>query len=432
MDESGRNDDELGAFEGREASQGTSEARSSERSSTRDGESQSNDAHDARGDESPQKMGDSNDSPRTPSKRSRRSSRPVRVAILHNVDYGSISDKWADSIDPGHDARAEVASTADEIRESLEDDAHVVTIIPVDGDLWQMRQELLAFEADCAFNLCESVSGDARLESSVPLVLEGMGLPYTGSPPSALSAALYKDRVKTILSRAGVPTPDAQVFFTKGGNVHVPFPAIVKPAREDGSIGIRSDSVVHDEASCRNKVDRTLAELNQPVLVERFIEGREFNVALLGYPAARILPLSEIDFASLPKDLPAIVSYEAKWREGSPEDLGTVPVTFPQLPSAVAARIRRVAADAFRAVGVRDYGRIDIRLDDEDGTPYVVDVNPNCDLSRNAGLARTARSVGIDHHALVRLLVRYALRRGKRPAVATEAERSAAQRVLFR
>jgi D-alanine-D-alanine ligase len=373
----------------------------------------------------------SENSGRAPTRRARRSSRPVRVAIIHNVDYGSMSDRWADSIaiDVGNDARAEVASTADEVRESLDDEGHVVTIIPVDGDLWQMRDELLTFEADVVFNLCESVSGDARLESAVPMVLEGMGIPYTGSPASALSSALYKDRVKTILARAGVPTPEAQVFFTKGCTPHLQFPAIVKPTREDGSIGIRSDSVVHDADACRAKVDRILQDLNQPVLVERFIKGREFNVAFVGYPAARILPLSEIDFGQLPTDLPPIVSYEAKWREGSPEDLGTVPVTFPQLPSAVAARIRRVATEAFRAIGVRDYGRVDIRLCDDTGTPYVVDVNPNCDLSRNAGLARAANTVGIDHRAFMRLLVRYALRRKR--DLATVAERSGAQRVLF-
>jgi D-alanine-D-alanine ligase len=130
----------------------------------------------------------------------------------------------------------------------------------------------------------------------------------------------------------------------------------------------------------------------------------------VGFPAARVLPLQEIDFSQLPQDQPQIVSYEAKWEEGSVADRGTVPVLHPQLPNGIAARVRRVAVEAFRAVGMRDYGRVDVRLS-ESGVPYVVDVNPNCDLSRHAGMARAAAAVGIEYGALVRLLVRYAIRR---------------------
>src|SRR5262249_41796569 len=108
--------------------------------------------------------------------------------------------------------------------------------------------------------------------------------------------------------------------------------------------------------------------------------------------------------------VPRIVSYDAKWRVGSAEDKGTVPVMHPQLAPALAARVRRVAVEAFRAVGLRDYGRIDIRLS-SDGVPYVIDVNPNCDLSPGAGMARAAAAVGMEYAALVKLIVRYALRR---------------------
>ncbi len=153
-----------------------------------------------------------------------------------------------------------------------------------------------------------------------------------------------------------------------------------------------------------------MTTFRQPALVEQFIDGRELNVALLGHPTPRVLPLSEIDFGALPPDMPRIVSYDAKWATGSVDDLGTVPVLHPQLPNTIAARVRRAAADAFRAVGVRDYGRVDVRLAPS-GIPYVVDVNPNCDLSSGAGMARAAAAVGIDYGALVGLLVRYASRR---------------------
>jgi D-alanine-D-alanine ligase len=272
----------------------------------------------------------------------------------------------------------------------------------------------------CCFNLCESLGGDARLETAVPMLLGLLGIAYTGSPPEALSAALYKDRVKTRLQQAGISTPEGAVLMRHDDPCNVPFPAIVKPSREDGSAGISSSSVVYDEASLRRRAAEMIEQFKAPCLVEQYIDGREFNVALLGYPQSRVLPLQEIDFSDLPGDRPRIVSYDAKWRTGSVDDIGTRPVLHPQLPSATAARIRRVATEAFRAVGVRDYGRVDVRVTPA-GMPYVIDVNPNCDLSPDAGFARTAASVGIDYSALVRMLVRYAIRRKKEVGGAREA-----------
>ncbi|HEY3594025.1 MAG TPA: hypothetical protein VGL13_09125, partial [Polyangiaceae bacterium] len=200
----------------------------------------------------------------------------------------------------------------------------------------------------------------------------------------------------------------------------LPLPAIVKPAREDGSAGIWARSVVHDEASLRERVAEVIDLFKAPCIVEQYIDGREFNVALLGFPQPRVLPLQEIDFTELPPEQPRVVTYDAKWRTGSVDDLGTQPVMHPDLPTTVAARIRRAATEACRAVGVRDYGRVDIRVSPA-GIPYVIDVNPNCDLSPDAGYARAAGSVGIDYPALTRLLVRYALRRRKGVSGAREA-----------
>ena len=334
--------------------------------------------------------------------------KPIRVAVLFNVDYEESSPEG----DPGYAARADVGLVARSIARELSDGAHEAHLVPVDGDLPALRERLNELEPDCAFNLCESLAGDTRLESAVPLILELLGVPFTGSPPDALRYALYKDRVKKRLAAAGVPTPNACVMTGPDDPCALPFPLIVKPVREDGSVGISSKSVVTNDADLRARVAQITRAFRQPCLVEEFIDGRELNVALFGYPAARVLPLSEIDFSALPRHLPAIVSYEAKWKAGSADDLGTRPVLHPQLPNAVAARVRKVAVEAFRAVGMRDYGRVDVRLA-KSGVPYVVDVNPNCDLSRDAGMARAAAAVGIDYAALVKLLVRYALRRGR-------------------
>ncbi len=326
--------------------------------------------------------------------------------MLYNVDFEDSSPEG----DPSWAARADVASVATSVvRELLAGDMDA-ELIAVDGDLAAMRARIEAAAPDCVFNLCESLAGDARLESATPLVLELLGIPVTGSPSAVLSCALYKDRVKEVLQRAGVPTPDSRVLRRPDDPCDLPFPLIVKPVREDGSAGILPRGVVHDEPSLRAVAAELQQSFRQPCLVEQFIDGRELNVSLVGYPSARVLPLSEIDFSLMPEGEPRIVSYDAKWVEDSPEFRGTTPVLHPELPPNVAARVRRVALDAFRAVGLRDYGRVDIRLA-ANGTPYVIDVNPNCDLSPTAGMARAAAAVGMEYGALVRLLVRYALRR---------------------
>jgi D-alanine-D-alanine ligase len=354
---------------------------------------------------------------RPPSRRTRTSK---RIAVLYNVDYEDAPSE----LDPGWAARAEVGVVASGVAMALGEPAYETHMVPVDGDFASLRARLAELEPDCAFNLCESLGGDARLESAVPVLLELLGIPFTGSPPEVLSFALRKDRVKQRLEAAGIPTPGGRVLARPNDPCDLPFPVIVKPVREDGSVGIWRTSVAHDSAQLRRAVEAVAASLRQPCLVEQFIDGREFNVAMLGHPTPRVLPLSEIDFGRLPEGSPHIVSYEAKWSSGSMEDLGTVPVLHPTLPNGVAARVRRVAAEAFRAVGVRDYGRVDVRLA-ANGVPYVIDVNPNCDLSPHAGMARSAAAVGIDYSSLAGLLVRYALRRRRADVGASESPSSA-------
>jgi len=347
-----------------------------------------------------------------PAKRSRRRHRPVDVAIVYNVDF----EDQRGAADPNFEARATVESVAQEVAAALNSDgAHDARLVPMGGDFAELRAQLDASPPMCVFNMCETLGGDARLETAVPTVLDLLGIPYTGSDANALSASLYKDRVKQRLARAGVPTPKGLLVKEPTDRCNLRFPLIVKPAQEDGSAGIWNRSVVHDRDSLQARVDEIISSFKAPCLVEQYIDGREFNVAILGYPQPRVLPLQEISFAKLPPGQHKIVSYDAKWRTGSVEDLGTQPVLHPDLPSSVAARLQRAATDAFRALGLRDYGRVDLRLS-ASGVPYVIDVNPNCDLSPDAGFARAANAVGINYAALARLLVSYALSRKKRNA----------------
>jgi D-alanine-D-alanine ligase len=194
------------------------------------------------------------------------------------------------------------------------------------------------------------------------------------------------------------------------------FPAIVKPAREDASVGICSASVVHNQAALEQRVAFVLENYRQPALVEEFIEGREIYVSILERvdDEPMVFPFFEIDFSDMPRDRPNIVSFEGKWVEDSVEYKGTRPVRCEGLPTELRAHIAKTALKSFRAVGLRDYGRIDFRLSPA-GVPYVIDVNPNCDLSDLAGgYSRAAKAAGLSYNELILRIVTLALTRHER------------------
>lgn len=264
---------------------------------------------------------------------------------------------------------------------------------------------------DMVFNLCEGVSGDARGESHVAAFLELLGIPYTGSDPLTLGTCLRKDRTKALLAAHDVRTPRSQAFAEPDQEIDqdLRFPLIVKPVGEDAGIGIGRDSIVTDETSLRRQVARIIAKHRQPALVEEYVDGRELNVAVLGNgKAATVLPVSEIVF-DLPPDVPHIVSYEAKWIEGSAAYTGTVGRCPAPLEPGTEEAVRNVAVRAFQVTGCRDYARIDIRL--RDGVPYVLEVNPNPDIDVDSGFVRSAKTTGLFFDDLMRRILALAAER---------------------
>jgi len=327
------------------------------------------------------------------------------IALLHNADHDALED------DPGREARRDVINVAEALAHALTRGKRVAVPVAV-GD--QPLADFIALgrhPPDLVVNLCESVSGDSRGEMAASAVLELLGLPYTGSAPLALGLALHKDKAKEVLVARGVPTPAFAVVSSRDelAGVELPFPLIVKPVREDASVGVTFDSVVHDAGALRSAVEAVLAEFRQPALVERFIPGREVYVSFLGNSPREVLPLSEIRFGKAFEGRPRIVSYRAKWEPGSPEcrDSPSVPCTLPQ---PIQARVVDAALSAVAALGCRDYGRVDLRLSPE-GEPYVIDINPNCDLHPQSGYARSAAAAGMDYAALGARLVEVALER---------------------
>ncbi len=334
-----------------------------------------------------------------------------RIFVLFNNDYGP----GGGGPKRGEEARAGVRRTAEAVASALRAvPGNEVVAAPIDGP--PALFDLLRQPVDLAFNLCESLRGDPRYEIPVPVILETHRVPYTGNGPLALRLALDKSQARAALVAGSVPVPEGGCIATESDLARIApaWPAIVKPAREDGSIGIEASSVVHDRAALGRRVRFIHKKLRQPAIVEAFVDGREFNVSVLGDAEPRCLPLAEIDFSPLPPGVPRIISYRAKWHPRTVEYKSTMP-RFGTVDEALGRRIRRAALGAFRALGLRDYARVDIRVDAR-GQPFVIDVNPNCDLAPDAGFAKAAKAAGLDYPQLVQRLVTFALERGKRNA----------------
>jgi D-alanine-D-alanine ligase len=278
------------------------------------------------------------------------------------------------------------------------------------GSAPQIERAVRQFRPHAVFNFCEALAGESRLEPLVPLVLERLGVAFTGSPSSALRTCLDKFETNEILRRGGVPVPSTARVTNKDVRCDLRYPVIVKPEREDGSVGIDASSVVHSDDALRLQV-LSLLETYGRVVVQEYVEGREVACALLGYPQPRVLPLGEITFGEALReaDMPNILTYASKW---DPESLAydaTRSVTAAIEP-VLAGRIAAVARRTFELLGMRDYGRVDMRVT-ATGEPLVIDVNPNCDVSRDGGFMRAARRQGIRYEDAVATILRCALMR---------------------
>ncbi len=305
----------------------------------------------------------------------------------------------------GQSADLLILEAVEAIEAALADDGHQAIRLPINPDArWMERLRRGKF--DLVFNLAEAVDGDAFGEPSVLRALELIGVPFTGSSAWTAALCLRKHFVNALLERAGLPVPRFE-FVRPGGAVpSVGFPAICKPAAEDASVGIEQRSVVRTAAALRARLDR-MHERWDEVLVQRYVDGREVNVGILG---DRPLPIAEINFGQMPRGMWRIVSYRSKWIPGSDEDLGAEPICPAELSDELAAELARVALAAWRLVGGEGYGRADFRID-KAGRPWLLEVNANPDLSPDAGLARMARTAGYDFTALIREICAEAFRR---------------------
>jgi D-alanine-D-alanine ligase len=336
--------------------------------------------------------------------------RPQRIIVLYNTDYD------AELTGPGIDVSS-VEISAREITGALQEAGYTTELVGMKGlDVFDVLAGVRAAKPDLVFNLCESMAGDSRNEPTFVGLLDLFAIPYTGADLLSLASCLFKHRTKDILNGRGVATPPHRMLRDLAA-IDDPrlealdYPWFLKLEHEDASVGITEQNLVRSVGELRRRARDMMVEFDQPVLAERYIAGREINVTLIGNgDDLRMLPLHEIDFAAMPADRPHIVSYAAKWEESHVDFVGTKPVPLRDATPAMVALVEQIARGAWEALGLRDYGRIDLRVDAA-GQPWVIDVNPNCDISPDAGVARSAKVAGIPYAQLVDMIARAAWRR---------------------
>lgn len=306
-----------------------------------------------------------------------------------------------------------VLEEMEDISRALQSQGYRSSIFNVSADIVRFVKFLDETKPDLIFNLCESVGNLSIHEMHAVGIYELMEIPYTGSEPLVLGLALNKVKVKETLLFHGLTTPRYQLatspvkFSLDPG---LSFPLIVKPSHEDASIGIEARSIVNSIAELKRRVRNVFEDYDQPALIEEYIDGRELNVGIIGNKKPIVLPISEIDMSALPEKYPRIVSYNSKWLKGSDEYENTNGVCPADLPADLTVKIKSMALEAYRLVGCRDYARVDFRLSRR-MKPYILEVNPNPDLSDDAGFSRSGKSYGFSFEQIIGKIVECALER---------------------
>ena len=300
----------------------------------------------------------------------------------------------------------------DQVLEALAAGGHEAAMLGVHADLAGLVAELQERRPDLVFNLLETFGENDSADVAVAGLLDLLELPYTGSGPGELYLAQDKALAKKIFAFDKILYPDYAIFSRDAGLETagtLRMPLFVKPLRADASIGISGDSLVRDATALMKRVLDIHEKVDDSALVEEYIEGREFYIGVLGNGDPVALPPIEMDFSGMPDGMPRILDAKAKWSQRSAEYKGTQAV-LPDLPDEQRARLQKVALDAYRALKVRDYGRIDLRQS-ETGDIYVIEVNASCYLERESEFATAAAAAGIDFPTLVQRIVDLALAR---------------------
>ena len=354
--------------------------------------------------------------------------RKLKVTILYDAIEDQIKEQ---AIGRGEKFSA---LAYEEIGAALRERGHTVQRLAARSPL-ELAGQLAKDDSDIIFNICESFEGVAQREQHAAAMLELFGKRFTGASSIGLALAQDKALAKKLLSFHGINTPRFSVIHS--GEVDhaddLAFPMFVKPSTADASIGIDHRSIVHNFKELMERISYIQTEFDAPALIEEFIDGREIYVSVLnGGTKLEALPIVEWDFSRVPDGTPKIASAEAKWDEDSPRYKDAPEVIARDLPEHVEQALQEAAIHAFRALKLRDYGRIDMRLRRAEGRTsllpvadagtqqrgtlegwefFLIEVNPNPHLATSSELPLAAKALGLSYGELIQRILESALQR---------------------
>lgn len=323
--------------------------------------------------------------------------RNKQILLIYNLEESTAWGEEKDLI-----ALEETSVTSGHIYRALHELGHKVIRFPIQGTLDELRRQLGRYPSKdtFVFNNCDGFNGINMGSVDVLGVVEEMGFAHSGAPASAVRRCTDKILAKECLSEAGIPTPAYQVIENPSIPLLVELPVIVKPCREDGSVGINEKSVATNAESALQRSAYIIAKYHQPALVEKFIPGRELSLSLWGNSPISVLPVSEQDYGAVPDSNQHLLTYDSKWLPDSflYQNVKTVcPASLSQTEHSL---IVQTGKQVFDAIGLRDFARVDFRL--QNGIPWVIDVNDIPDLSPESGFPFSARAAGMGYNDMIR------------------------------
>ena len=333
----------------------------------------------------------------------------LTIGLVYNIK------KTVNCGNPDISAEYDDENTVSAIRGSLEGGGHSVAMIEADLDVYS---KLRSSGVDIVFNIAEGLRGESR-ESHVPVLCEMLGIPYTGSGPLTLAICLNKARTKEILNQYNIPTAKHQVFRTPEDRLdqNLKYPLIVKLLHEGSSMGLDNEkSIIENEGDLRAWVKYLIDTYKEPVIVEEFLSGREFTIPVLGYKDPLLLPIIEIIFKKgyrinlfVPDD-PVVPLINNAGRRGEVKEPPAESVCPAKIPSGLENRIRTTTLATFKALDMRDWCRMEMRLDSQ-GVPNVLEVNPIAGIDPTYWLPKSARAADISYDKLINIILDSALDR---------------------
>lgn len=334
----------------------------------------------------------------------------ARVALVFNrIHPEMLGERPVDAMGEYSDTE----ETIQNLKAAIESGGHRVELLEADEEICN---QLKRSRPEIVFNIAEGLRGESR-ESHVPAICEMLGIPYTGSGPLTLALCLNKARAKEILSYYGIPTPRFQTLASAEEplDASLRYPLIVKLLQEGSSMGLSREAVVDDEDALRKRVAYLIRAYHEPVIVEEFIQGREFTVGILGNESPRVLPITELVFSDprgiviFTPDREMVERYPHLWRDGIPQPMHQ-PVCPANVTPDLKAAIEDTALRVYRALGCRDWCRMEMRLGGDEKL-YVLELNPIAGIDVTYWLPRAAQAGGQSYNDFVNEILNHALTR---------------------